>query len=477
MGLEALTQGSSNGTGPDLPNLAKGEIVGVKDGMLQVLVPAFSRERPYEVEDASGSFAAGDEVLVGFDEDGNPWLIGARSDAFSAADYGASPSKTAAENASAINAALAAAGATGGGIVTLGRGSFLTTGGHDIPVGVTVAGLRRQATDVFHRGSGYCFRLMDETSGGAGCALRDLSVTGSDGSLPAVAGAIGVEISNGQGSDLENVFIYGFTAADSVGLRFHNVNGTVEYVEQSHISNIAVVNCKTLMAFVSDSGAGNSFGYTQILDAQLQIYADQTAIKVGGGGAASMLYNSRILASLHYTGNNGKAFDLAASGSGEGQVWQGTWIDIRGEMLGAYTGCKRIVNAGDFDAHGKLFIANGQPPDDTSSASWHNFVEETLTSAEAQSVGHDFAIASAAFGMAIPPGVDFVTVTGTTNITGIAGTSEGRVVTLCFASSLTVNAGGNVKLAGNVAFAVTADDTLTLAYRGGTYYEVGRSVN
>jgi hypothetical protein len=53
----------------------------------------------------------------------------------------------------------------------------------------------------------------------------------------------------------------------------------------------------------------------------------------------------------------------------------------------------------------------------------------------------------------------------------------GKKVTLIFASTPTVQTGGNIKLAGGVNFVATADDTLTLASDGTNWFEAARSVN
>lgn len=85
------------------------------------------------------------------------------------------------------------------------------------------------------------------------------------------------------------------------------------------------------------------------------------------------------------------------------------------------------------------------------------------------------SVASAA-ALTLPQGVRVITVTGTTTITSIVATGHGgAVITLIFAGILTVTDGSNLKLAGN--FATTADDTITLACDGVSWFEVARSVN
>jgi hypothetical protein len=69
------------------------------------------------------------------------------------------------------------------------------------------------------------------------------------------------------------------------------------------------------------------------------------------------------------------------------------------------------------------------------------------------------------------------TVTGTTTITSIAttGIPEGYRVTLIFSGALTFTDGSNLKLAGNLV--TTADDSITLVYKDSFWVEEGRSVN
>lgn len=286
------------------------------------------------------------------------------------------------DDTDAIDAALDVTAAIGG-VLLVPPGRFKTNGGHVIPSGVTVVGAREgngsdgvSAGTVFlNRGATYCFRLIDEVSGGTGAALKNVTIMGNTASLTAVAGGIGVEISNGQGHSLDGVFIYGFTDS-GIGLRFRNASGTVEYVEHASVKNCSIVNCARLIQFTSDSGAGQSFGYNQLDDVQLQVYASQIGIDVGGSGAVeALLYNSRIIGQLHYTGNNGVGIDVTENGA----VWQGTYIDLVGEMLGAYTGCLRIRNVNDFRAYGRFFVANpGTIADSVGSADTHSFYEVKL---------------------------------------------------------------------------------------------------
>ena len=137
-------------------------------------------------------------------------------------------SGAAAANTTAIDAALAAADAAGGGIVHIAYvGDIYTNGGHDIPPGVQVWGLG-YATKMVNRGATWCFRLMDETAARPTVGLKRIKVVGALSGVAAVSGGIGVEVSNGYGYDIEEVWVDGFTSS-GVGWKFHNVAGTVEW--------------------------------------------------------------------------------------------------------------------------------------------------------------------------------------------------------------------------------------------------------
>lgn len=83
-------------------------------------------------------------------------------------------------------------------------------------------------------------------------------------------------------------------------------------------------------------------------------------------------------------------------------------------------------------------------------------------------------VASASM-VVLPPLTETVIITGSTNITAIALSWNGRRVTMGFVNAVTVVNGGNLKLRGNLQ--ATLNDTLTLVCQGGNWYEVSRSAN
>lgn len=82
---------------------------------------------------------------------------------FNIVDYGAATA--AADNKTAIDAAIAAATANGG-VVYIPAGTWTTTGGHNIPLNVSVQGAGKGVTMINHRGIGtYCFFIGSTTGG------------------------------------------------------------------------------------------------------------------------------------------------------------------------------------------------------------------------------------------------------------------------------------------------------------------------
>lgn len=87
------------------------------------------------------------------------------------------------------------------------------------------------------------------------------------------------------------------------------------------------------------------------------------------------------------------------------------------------------------------------------------------------------ASVASANGITLPLDGSLIPITGTTGIvTIIAASQAGRTVTLKFASSVVINVGGNILLAGSANFSATANDTLTLICDGTNWIEVARTV-
>lgn len=100
-------------------------------------------------------------------------------------------------------------------------------------------------------------------------------------------------------------------------------------------------------------------------------------------------------------------------------------------------------------------------------------VPDTTNVVQFNTPGNAKTVASAGT-ITIPGDADFVTISGTTNITSVTASYIGREVTLLFSGILTFTDGSNLKLAGN--FVTTADDTITLKCDGTNWWEMSRAV-
>lgn len=146
-------------------------------------------------------------------------------------------------------------------------------------------------------------------------------------------------------------------------------------------------------------------------------------------------------------GSSGKAYDSGSTGTQAYGIQFSTGhsnilvdgVDLTGNTLGSVLGGSETV----------LVLDSCMSQDNTTVAS-----ASTLT----------------------PPAIgNVISVTGTTTINNVQVSRVGRIITLLFTDSVTVNDTGNLKLAG--AFSATADDTLTLVYDGSYWLEISRSAN
>jgi hypothetical protein len=106
-----------------------------------------------------------------------------------------------------------------------------------------------------------------------------------------------------------------------------------------------------------------------------------------------------------------------------------------------------------------------------------NFIQQNLVGSTAAITTPSSVTAAAT--IAVPWGIEFMPISGNTNISSITATYPGHRVTLLFSGTPTVADGSNLKLAGNFVAAGTTNDwdTLTLVCDGGNWNEVARSLN
>lgn len=134
-----------------------------------------------------------------------------------------------------------------------------------------------------------------------------------------------------------------------------------------------------------------------------------------------------------------------------------------------------ITASGTATARVTAHYMRGTPPEVPSTATRMEFAQNpncsTLTTLPASGA----AVASAT-ALPVPTGRVFH-VTGTTTITSVlaTGIAAGTVVTIIFDGILTFTDGSNLVLAGD--FVTTANDSITLAFDGTSWFETARSVN
>jgi parallel beta-helix repeat protein len=122
-------------------------------------------------------------------------------------------------------------------------------------------------------------------------------------------------------------------------------------------------------------------------------------------------------------------------------------------------------SADHITTHGNVFKDNGSGA----------FLNKGLHSKAGANIADQSATVPSAATITLPSCHDSVLISGSTNITSIAGTVDGRSVILRFQQALTVIKGPGLMLAAD--FAATADDTLSLTCVNGVWYELSRSVN
>lgn len=167
-------------------------------------------------------------------------------------------------------------------------------------------------------------------------------------------------------------------------------------------------------------------------------------------------------------GVSGSTAGIQLNGSDRNVVIGNIILDVNGNMEYAIlVDTNTWGNAVDNEIHGN-WMSGWQTADVSASLPDRNRLGPNMRSS------FNTAISSAGT-ITLPSTGEVFEVTGTTNISTINGGWRGRIVTLVFADVLTVNDGSNLKLNGN--FTTSADDTLTLAYVNSNWYEIARSGN
>jgi len=217
----------------------------------------------------------------------------------------------------------------------------------------------------------------------------------------------------------------------------HAYNNTNSGLMFEDSNNISVVGCSAYL----NGGHGIWINETNgsIVMGCLSYNNDGNGITVSG--TSGYVANDNI-----FIGNR---CDDTRTGEAESQDY--------GIYEGAYaTGNMVIGNNTIGNVNAPIYLSGG------SSRCFHNITDESVLLASASTI-------------TLPNTRDFIRITGTTNITSVTASWEGRRVVLKFADVLTFTDGSNLKLAGN--FVTSADDTITLVSDGTNWYEESRSAN
>ena len=105
---------------------------------------------------------------------------------------------------------------------------------------------------------------------------------------------VGMHIGDMFRMHLQDIFVFGFKGANSLGIWFDNQNG---YTEQLNMTDVGISNSTTDMRFTnSGENLSQSFGYGTYVNVFLQVGAGQTALKIDGGSIRTLplVYHSRI---------------------------------------------------------------------------------------------------------------------------------------------------------------------------------------
>jgi hypothetical protein len=200
---------------------------------------------------------------------------------------------------SQVNAAIAALPIVGGvpsGVVSLegyqGTQSLTTTiqlFSHS--VSLVGPGKALLTLDCLIR-NGDCIRIKDPSFGKGitGAYVGGFSLIGHG-----YDGAVGMHIGDMFRMHLQDIVVFGFKGANSLGIWFENQSG---YTEQLNMTDVGISNSTTDMRFTNSGGENlsPSFGYGTYVNVFMQVGAGQTALKIDGGTVRTqpLVYHSRI---------------------------------------------------------------------------------------------------------------------------------------------------------------------------------------
>lgn len=276
----------------------------------------------------------------------------------------------------------------GGGILDLGDGSILTSGGHSQPRNVQIVGQGEQATNIIHTGNNTCFLHDPGTAGIADYqrpGMADFSLWGNNG-----AGAEGVQLRGKlAGNFFERVMIGnygGFSGTTPLGhgLTLHNFNAG-DFAEGITLGDLTL-RYNAINVEIRRTGGNASFAYQKWLNFAIHVPANGIGILIGDDTASTatcQVYNGVFVGNIWLEGDGAIAVKIGQFGEVDpNTIWQ-----VRGEVIGSHPTAKAlVVNAGgQFQPRGIHDFAVGpaatQPPMDVGSATLFRpptRVDETL---------------------------------------------------------------------------------------------------
>lgn len=223
--------------------------------------------------------------------------------------------------------------ASDGGIVELPFGkTYVTTGGHVIPKGVT---LRMNGAVIKHIGDNICFDLTNSSSFNLTrpSGIEGGSIEGNDG-----ANAVGICYGNAWGQFTRNTNIRNY--ANGIGVSFLNKYNWAEGVS---MLGVKVDSCKTGIRFKRTTGT-SSFAYTSILDVSINVPENGIGIDFGADSAGNVyFYNSDVRATIWTLGENSIGVRIGPSFTSDN-----VRMYVTGEIPSNATGTvhKGLVNEG-----------------------------------------------------------------------------------------------------------------------------------
>jgi hypothetical protein len=276
---------------------------------------------------------------------------------FRIGDYGGSTSKTAAENATALQSADAAAAAAGGGTIHVPAGVWAHAGAVTISKGNRLLGDGPGLTKFDHTGNNVAFTYDGQKAGvysddDIWSVFEGFSVLGNTG-----ASAWGVELQNTQHFTMRNVIIGGVVGDRYTvggGLLVHN---NVYWNENLQLENVALRYNKVGIGYLRDGSGTASMSYHRYRGVSINVPASGIGMDVGMTGTEVDLLVGDLDVNIWLEGNSAQAVVVRDACV----LDQTTMVNIRGEVLGGATGTQWLANAGTFGPRGLVTFPYGGP--------------------------------------------------------------------------------------------------------------------